>query len=440
MVVFLFIVSLLSCLVLVHAQTGTNFVVPCTISTYGSAWNGSITFGLFQFDPNSPTNATLVSGSYLIVMTTNGQLQNMRHDNSLDYWVAKNTAQDTLMFLGEPSVFVASDPEAGVHFWNYVSNTTIDVTNVASHHDIEYNPINRTFLTLQDYIKQVGDNTILFDKIEKMSTDGTVLWTWDTYDHIPLSEADPFNATAVANGQTLIDLTHANALDWDYNHSAIYLNLRHTDTFYKINESTGDMIWACGKFGNFTLLDAQGKNVSSLWYHSHGTMQISPDVFIMFDNDFDNVTNPNDCHSRLLEVTLNETSMTARETWSWEAPTSYWSVFWGNAIVLPNGDIMGVFGPPTHQFLQNQPWNFTNTGAVIVEVNPQGQVVRTYTFPVGWGIYRVQQVTSQIAIPEYPSSTPLIFGVLLATTVVVAVEILISRKGLKKSSPVTEQR
>jgi hypothetical protein len=132
--------------------------------------------------------------------------------------------------------------------------------------------------------------------------------------------------------------------------------------------------------------------------------------------------------------------MTARETWSWEAPTSYWTPFWGNAIVLPNGDIMGVFGPPTHQFAQNQPWNFTNTGAVIVEVNPQGQVVRTWTFPVGWGIYRVQQVTSQIAIPEYPSSTPLIFGVLLATTVVVAVEILISRKGLKKSSPATEQR
>ena len=80
---------------------------------------------------------------------------------------------------------------------------------------------------------------------------------------------------------------------------------------------------------------------------------MAPDVFIMFDNDYDNVTNPNDCHSRLLEVTLNETSMTAKETWSWEAPTSYWSLFWGNAIVLPNGDIMGVFGPPTHQFPQN---------------------------------------------------------------------------------------
>jgi len=37
-----------------------------------------------------------------------------------------------------------------------------------------------------------------------------------------------------------------------------------------------------------------------------------------------------------------------------------------------------------------------STGAVIVEVNQTGQVVRTYTFPYGWGIYRVEEIPLEI--------------------------------------------
>ena len=258
---FLSIVSLSSCLVLVQAQS--NFVLPCTINTYGSVWNGDLTFGLFQFSSTQPLSGG-VSGSYLVVMTTDGQIENTRHTSSFDYWAVKNIAQNTVLFQGEPTTFTANDPEAATHIWNYALNTTVDFPNVISHHDIEYNPVNNTFLTLQDHIEQVGNNTIIFDKMEKMSSDGSVLWTWDTQGNIPLSEADSFNSTAVVNGETLIDFTHANALDWDYNNSVIYLNLRHTDTFYKINETTGNIIWACGKFGNFTLLNSQGQNVTSL--------------------------------------------------------------------------------------------------------------------------------------------------------------------------------
>ena len=88
--------------------------------------------------------------------------------------------------------------------------------------------------------------------------------------------------------QTAADFAQANSLDWQYADSIIYLNLRHTNTFYKINQTTGD------------------KSVSSLWYHSHNTKEVSHDVFTIFDNDIDNVTNPYDCYSRMIEVTLNE--------------------------------------------------------------------------------------------------------------------------------------
>ena len=53
-------------------------------------------------------------------------------------------------------------------------------------------------------------------------------------------------------------------IDWDYNNSIIYLNLRNTNTFYAINQTTGNIIWACGEFGNFTLLGANGQPLPML--------------------------------------------------------------------------------------------------------------------------------------------------------------------------------
>jgi len=77
-------------------------------------------------------------------------------------------------------------------------------------------------------------------------------------------------------------------------------------------------------------------------------------------------------------------SMTAYVSWSWEAPKQYWNPYGGPTLILPNGDIIGDFGDPSHQYPQNKPWDFNNTGAAFVEVNPEGQIIRTFTFPVGW--------------------------------------------------------
>jgi hypothetical protein len=154
------------------------------------------------------------------------------------------------------------------------------------------------------------------------------------------------------------------------------------NTFYKINMTTGRIIGGCGEHGDFLLQDAGGKQVSSLWYHSHALEEVEPDTFMMFDNDFHNETNPNDGHSRILEVTLNEHNMTASETWSWAAPKDYWRPYWGKVDRLPNGDRIGTFGTQTKQYN-------SSIGVVLVEVNSTGGLVRTWTFPLGWGIYRV---------------------------------------------------
>ena len=379
---------------MIQQAAAQEFALPCTIVTYGNAWDGILAFGL---------------NNYLVVMRTNGTLLDLRTSSTGGYGVAKNIAQDTLLFQGEPQLGGPNTaPTYATHIWNVTSNMTQDFPYVVGHHDVEYDPVNNTFLTFQSYVKDVGNNSILFDKIVQLDSAGNVLWSWDTYDHLPLSEADPFNLTSTLNGQTVIDFTHANALEWDYNDSIIYINVRHTNTFYKINQTTGETIWACGQFGNFTLLDANGTTVPSLWYHSHDLKQVAPDVFTMFNNDFDNITNYNDSNSQLIEVTLNEQNMTAWVNWSWTAPKQYYSTYLGAADILPNGDWIGDFGSPTHQFTENKPWDFNDTGAVLIEVNPAGQMVRTITFPTGWFIYRIGPVTnlSQNAFSSTPTPSP----------------------------------
>ncbi len=404
----------------VNAQA---FTVPVQIQTYGNAWDGEITFGLWNFTAPTSNN---IQNSFLVVMKTDGTLEHLRESTDFSYEAVKNIAQDTLMFAGEP----ANGPFLqATHFWNYTSNTLINFSNVIGHHDVEYNVINNTFLTLTFYVREVAGKQVEYDKIVEQDPNGTILWSSDTYNYVPLSEACPFNHTTVINNQTVIDLTHANAIQWDYNNSVVYLNLRHINTFYKINMTTGNVIWACGQFGNFTLLDEHGNNVTSLWYHSHDLKIIAPDVFTMFDNDLDNETNPNNCHSRMIEVTLNEQNMTAWVSWSWEAPTQYFTPYWGKHDILPNGDHIGDFGAQTHNFTQNQPFVGNDTGAVLIEVNQQGDIMRTYTFPPGWGIYRIDEITNHSSVPVVPEIDGIIPVILLLS---VTPFVFLRRKLLKR--------
>jgi hypothetical protein len=168
--------------------------------------------------------------------------------------------------------------------------------------------------------------------------------------------------------------------------------MRAQDTFCKIDKTTKQEIWCLGKHGNFTLYNLNGQQVPSLWYHAHDVQEVAPDVFTMFDNDYFNETLPcpstfdgTGLHSRMLEIKVNEQTMTARESWVWTAPSAYWTPYWGSVNILPNGDMMGAFGANSH-YVPN------STGGVVVEVNPGGQVVRTYTFPYGWGLYRVEPI------------------------------------------------
>jgi hypothetical protein len=365
-----------------------TFVVPCTIDTYGDSWDGYLAFGLMEYDTELGSSMT---STYLVIMNTTGDMVVFsKSAPGWNYLVVKKMAEDTLMYQG--------DPVSTVHFWNFTTNEIIDFEGIFVHHDVEYNPVTETFLALRDYRRDVNGTDILFDKIVELSNTSQILWTWDTYDYLDLEDACPFNDTFFSSGQLVSDFTHSNTLQWNYNENIIYLNARNLNTFYAINKTTGELIWGCGEHGDFKLFDKDGAEVSSLWYHGHSLKEVEENVFIIFDNDYHNQTNSENAHSRILEITIDEENMTARESWSWSAPVDLWSQYWGDADRLPNGNRIGVFGT------QLKPYNST-IGAVLAEVDPQGNLVKTYTFPRGWGIYRIEELPT-LNLSSIPTPTP----------------------------------
>jgi len=266
------------------------FAVPVKIDTYGKAWNGYLAYGLWQYDPTTLSPVA----SHVVVMTTDSQVLYHRTSmSSTSYWPVKYIAPDTLMYMGEPD-------SLATHFWNMKTNKSTDFPNIHGHHDMIYNPITHTFLTFQDYIRAIDGHQVLMDHIYEFNSTGGTLWSWDTYadGHFGLNAECPCNdttatySTATSAGQMLIDLTHSNSLQWIFDKNIIYINMRATNTFCKIDKTTSRTVWCLGEHGNFALYDQNGKKVPSLWYHSHNLNEISPNVFLMFDNDYHNSTKP----------------------------------------------------------------------------------------------------------------------------------------------------
>jgi hypothetical protein len=179
----------------------------------------------------------------------------------------------------------------------------------------------------------------------------------------------------------------------------LYLNVRNVNTFYKIDYNTEELIWGLGEYGNFTMYDIYGNERDHLFYHSHSVEKIDDNSFLLFDNDFHNQTDALNKQSRYLEITIDETTMTANVTREWVGPEEFFSTIWGDCDLLPNDNLIGVFGYTSASGMA--------TGSKIVEVNREGEIVWILESPIEQEIryitYRVERFrfTPIVSSPVY---------------------------------------
>ncbi|MFX0198767.1 MAG: aryl-sulfate sulfotransferase [Candidatus Hodarchaeota archaeon] len=285
-------------------------------------------------------------------------------------WKFWTNLTPAVKFINSTTLIYGTDE--GVVLWNIYNATAINL-GFFSHHELEYNPINNTIFTFQKYTQVIEGKEYRFDSIKEYNTNGQLVWSLNTRSFISHKQWCPYKDLIVNDaGEEVADITHSNSLFFDPEEDVIYYHSRNVNTFYKIDHKTGQVLWGLGEYGNFTLFDRHGNQRKTLFYHAHAVEKMDEDTFILFDNDKHNQTNPENPQSRLLEITINETTMTAHESWSWTAPPAYYCKSLGDADRLPNGNHLGVFGSI---------WDpNSDIGIRLIEVNETGDIVWELNF------------------------------------------------------------
>ena len=286
-------------------------------------------------------------------------------------------------FINSTTLLVGKN--AGAALWNIETDEFVQMS-FHGHHDYEFNKENNTFFTLNIYFLEHEGTTYAFDRIEEYTPEGELIWYVNTSDFISFDQWCPFHDLDF-DGKA--DLTHSNSIIYDEDFDVLYLNCRNTNTFYKIDHKTGNLVWALGEYGDFTLRDIYGNQKDSLFYHGHALEKVNDNTFIYFDNDAHNQTDALNFHSRIIEITINEKTMEAQITWKWESPKDYFSAWWGDADVLPNSNRLGTFGTHDHD-------GTTSIGARLVEVDSTGNIVWEMNFPrdgdISHGVYVMDRI------------------------------------------------
>ena len=216
-----------------------------------------------------------------------------------------------------------------------------------------------------------------------VSTDEFTIATWNMRNFVSKDWWCPYNDML----GSYRDITHSNTIYFDADDDIIYYNSRNTNTFFKLNHTSKKVIWGLGEYGNFTMYDIYGNQTDHLFFHAHSVEPVDENTFILFDNDLHNQTDPNNERSRILEITIDEETMTANESWYYAASSEYYSAYWGDADRLPKGNRLGTWG--YHSTPIDGPC------ASLIEVDTNHEVVWQVDFPYNdefmYGTYRMER-------------------------------------------------
>ena len=186
---------------------------------------------------------------------------------------------------------------------------------------------------------------------------GRLLWSWHSVDHIGLDET---YATPPTDGKQVFDYVHFNSIEVDRDGSLL-VSARNTCAIYKIDRSSGAIVWRLGgRKNDFTM--AAGSSFS--WQHD---ARRQPDGTVTL---YDDSATPG--RSRALVLELDEAARTARRVRDYVHPKALLSTSQGNAQVLPNGDVFVGWG--------SQPY--------FSEFAADGTLVFDASFPAGVQSYR----------------------------------------------------
>jgi arylsulfate sulfotransferase len=164
---------------------------------------------------------------------------------------------------------------------------------------------------------------VVSDVIEEVTLDGEVVWSWDASDWVPEAAQQHIHGN-----MALVDGDHA------------WFNSLFLATFYKLDRTTGELLWALGEGGDFEPLGDH----ELPWVEQAHAPEIQPDGTILM---YDNGIYPARPFSRVVQYELDEEAMTAAIVWEYPgdlADDLWFNSYWGDADRLDNGNTLITAG------------------------------------------------------------------------------------------------
>ncbi len=239
---------------------------------------------------------------------------------------------------------------------------------VGDHHEFLITPRDTALLTI--YASTPADlslvggprNSEVLDGIaqEVDIETGEVLFEWHSLDHVGLDES---YRKASKDSRWPFDYFHINSIDVDHD-SNLLVSAKGTCTVYKINRSTGEVMWRLGgEKSDFNM------GLGTRTAYQHDARRQPDGTITIFDNGADPKVHD---QSRGIVVELDEDKMTATLVSEYTHPDRLLAGSQGNMQVLPNGNVFIGWG--------NQP--------IFSEFNSDGELLFDASFPPKHESYR----------------------------------------------------
>lgn len=211
-----------------------------------------------------------------------------------------------------------------------------------------------------------ANGTLLEGIVQEIDIEtGRVLLRWRALDHVKLTDS---HEEVPSDPDDAFDHFHVNSIDIDHDGNLL-VSARHTDTVYKIDRQTGEVIWRLGgKRSDFTF------GPGARFFSQHDARRQPDGDITLFDN-----SNPPKVRevSRAIRLRIDEQRMTATLEKAVQHSLGLSSDSQGNMQTLPGGDIVVGWG--------SQPYfsRFDKSGETVFDARfpDDTDVYRTYQAP-----------------------------------------------------------
>ena len=201
--------------------------------------------------------------------------------------------------------------------------------------------------------------------VQELTKGGKLVRSWNSKDHVALSESEPFMKTIIkmplkdTDGSSVYDLVHINSVEPDGN--SLVISMRHTDAVYKVSRATGAVEWKLGGTRTAQSLSVAGEPEGSLTFSGQHDARILGDgTLTVHDNRTGNSAGP-----RAVRFSIDEAARTATQIEQLTDPGTIPSICCGSARRIAGGDWV-------------MSWGFSG---LVTELRPSGQ--RTYVLNFG---------------------------------------------------------